>query len=135
MSVACADNGGEFKPGFKVSFINIISVLGQATYFKGSPPTVRGLFTFIPWIRNSGIPPTLPLVDHVSCECFVPCCPLAMCLGRMIVDYGLSVRRRQVTLFCDDICNCVKCGIDLIRWRVAWYHDQVTNLMGACLER
>ena len=35
-----------------MSFINTISVLGQATYVKGSPPTVQGFFTFIPWRRN-----------------------------------------------------------------------------------
>jgi hypothetical protein len=28
-----------------------------------------------------------------------------------------------VTLLCGNVCECVKCGIDSIRWGVAWYHD------------
>ena len=53
-------SGGDFKPAFKVSFINTINVIAQAEYEKDpldvEPPTVRGLFTYTPWARGQGVP-------------------------------------------------------------------------------
>ena len=53
-------SGGGFKPAFKVSFINTINVIAQAEYKKdpldAEPPTVRGFFTYTPWVRGQGVP-------------------------------------------------------------------------------
>ena len=53
-------SGGGFKPAFKVSFINTINVIAQAEYKKdpldAEAPTVRGFFTYTPWVRGQDVP-------------------------------------------------------------------------------